>query len=403
MRWEIVQEGAGNCLKTEAAGQTGYAEGIFMYQDLPVFLSCENRLINGNKEAFYDITGKVSLSRYLTEGRFCLADIKNLFRQILDMEDTLEEYLLEGSGLVVHQDFLFVDRKTMSLSGIYHGQRTDGDIRAIGKLLEYMMDCMEQDDKELVFFIYGMHKLTRNPGCTRRDLSAYLCEGKEDGPHNFLKSDTRADILPLSDSLKSSRESGGGRNKKANPGRVGQDGKARRIPVLSAVILCLGIIIPLLLLLSGMFSMPLSGEINWGKFLAAGAFFLGVSGYGAWRAAGLGMRVRAETERDKWQLCLIPVRSGGELIPVRSFPFMIGGDEKRADKRLDGSGVSGRHLQIVQEAGEVFAIDQESADGTWRNDCRMVPWQREALKDGDILSIGNHAFVVELTSSEYVI
>lgn len=82
---------------------------------------------------------------------------------------------------------------------------------------------------------------------------------------------------------------------------------------------------------------------------------------------------------------------------------MIGGDEKRADKRLDGSGVSGRHLQIVQEAGEVFAIDQESADGTWRNDCRMVPWQREALKDGDILSIGNHAFVVELTSSEYVI
>lgn len=395
MEWEIVQEGGGNCLKTVCDGRTDFADSIFFYQDVPGFLPFETRLINGKKESFYDITGKISLAGYLREGRFRLADIKDIFRQILDMEETLEQYLLEGAGLIIHEEFLYLDRGTGRLWGIYYGEASKGDMAAVGTLLEYIMDYMEQTDRELVFFIYGMHKLTRGAVCTRRDLAAYLGEKEEE---IVLSKEQKAAPLPLS-----------GMDKTPSSELSEKGDKKKQIPVLSATLLLLGMAIPVILWRAGIFTLPLSGGMDWGKCLAAAAFFLIVSGYGAWRAAGMNHRISrnmphipVREENSTWQLCLIPGKSGEELIPIRYYPFIIGSDEVRTDGLLRGSDVSGSHLQIVEEGGEIIAIDQESAGGTFHNDRRMVPWQKQPLKDGDILAVGSHEFVVELTSSEYV-
>lgn len=409
MDWEIVQEGGGICLKTASAEGTEYTEEIFLYQDLPGFLSFENRLVNGSRESFYDITGKISLARYLVEEKFSLSQLKNIFRQILIMEQTLEEYLLEGNGLMVHPDFLFVERGTEKLWGIYHGADADGDVAAFGKLLEYIMDYMPQSDRELVFFVYGMHKLTRGPGCTRRDISAYL--GQEETGESALKEAMEESGLASQPSQAGERRPSGGRHPAKSLGKreAGEEDENRPIPFLSAGILLVGIMIPIVLWRAGLFAMPLSFGTDWGKCLAAFAFFLAVSGYGAFRAAGFKKKEVGSVQRDEeketpgWQLCLIPGKSGCELMPVGKFPFMIGSDGQKSDGELKGAGISGCHLRLVEEAGEIFAIDQESPGGTFHNTRRMVPWQKEALRDGDTLSIGSYEFVVELTSTEYVI
>lgn len=396
MEWEIVQEGGGSFLKTVCEERDNFADGIFFYQDVPGFLPFETRLINGKKESFYDITGKISLAEYLREGRFQLAEIKNIFRQILDMEETLEQYLLEGAGLMIHEDFLYLERNTGRLWGIYHEVGKKGNMAAVGSLVEYIMDYMEQTDRELVFFIYGMHKLTRSAVCTRRDVAAYLDE-KEKGV--LLPEEHKEPPSPIYE-----RES-------TNPPVSGRKSSSKnQVPVLAVTLLISGMAIPVILWRAGVFTLPLSGGTDWGKCLAATAFFIIASGYGAWRAAGFqkkGVRNSADVlvseEKNLWQLCLIPGKSGEELMPVGHYPFVLGSDEVHADGVLKGQDVSGSHLQITEEGGEIYAVDQESFGGTLHNDSRMVPWQKEKLKDGDILIIGSHEFVVELTVPSYVI
>ena len=59
MNWEYVQEGTGNFLRILSDDRETFADEMFSYQDIQGFLPLEIRCINGKKEAFYDITGKI--------------------------------------------------------------------------------------------------------------------------------------------------------------------------------------------------------------------------------------------------------------------------------------------------------------------------------------------------------
>ena len=85
MNWEYVQEGTGNFLRILSDDRETFADEMFSYQDIQGFLPLEIRCINGKKEAFYDITGKIPLRIYLKEQKFTLSVIRDIFRQILDL------------------------------------------------------------------------------------------------------------------------------------------------------------------------------------------------------------------------------------------------------------------------------------------------------------------------------
>lgn len=423
MESELVQEGTGNYLKMVSSMSDEYADRLFSYQEIPGFLPLEIRRINGQKEMFYDVTGKVSLARFLREERFGLSLIRNIFNQIFALEEELEEYLLEGTGLLVHTEYLYIEKSTGRLWGIYRGDRNSGNTPAFGTLLEYIMECMDQKDRELVFFIYGMHKLTRGSGCTRGEMKQYLGTeeaepGKEEAEPG-ARPDSEPGAVPGSGRKQGSYIRSGIPEKRRSP----KDGKNVKTstaagrekekrdkgsPALSVAILLTGVFLPFVLWRAGVFSRPLSGEMNWEKGIGATAFFLIVTGYGAWKTMpkrdGRGRRtgVRREEETGLWQVCLIPQQSGDALIPVPYFPFTIGRDGDRADVVLPDGGVSGVHLKIVQEDGEVIAVDQESSGGTYHNGKRMVPWKSKKLQDGDSISFGTHEFVVELTAPDSI-
>ncbi len=396
MESELVQEGTGNYLKMVSSMGDEYADRLFSYQEIPGFLPLEIRRINGQKEMFYDVTGKVSLARFLREEKFDLSLIRNIFRQIIALEEELEEYLLEGAGLLVHTEYLYMEKSTGRLWGIYKGERNSGNTPAFGTLLEYIMECMDQKDRELVFFVYGMHKLTRGSGCTRGEMKQYL-EAEEPEPYIPFGIHEKRHSPKDGKSVKTSTVAGKEREK-----------RDKGSPALSVAILLTGVILPFVLWRAGVFTRPLSGEMNWEKCIGATAFFLIVTGYGAWKTMpkrnGRVRRtgVRREEEPGLWQVCLIPQQSGDALIPVPYFPFIIGRDADRTDAVLPDGGVSGVHLKIVQEDGEVFAVDQESSGGTYHNGNRMVPWKSKKLQDGDSISLGTHEFVVELTAPDSI-
>lgn len=385
MQSEIIQDGTGNYLKIRGTDREEISDSIFTYQEIEGFLPLELRWINGQKECIYDISGRICLRKYLEKEDFSQKDIQRLFWQIFDMADCVEEYLLDSQSIVIQEEFLFYDPSKEKWKGIYHDGYKQGIAESIGLLLERIMEKMDQKDKELVFFVYGMHKLTRGAGCTRNIMRNYIADdiSKEAADDNVSYSKTQEISFMPAD--------------RQRP----QQKLAIRGYLLPGMILAAGMVLPTVLWWLGMFRRPLSGETDWIKAVGAVLFFLAVSGYGAWKTMpGSFREIKGKNilyhveEREQNKVCLIPQTGTEDIIPIPQFPYRI---------RAGNSG-KGRQLcvNILQEAGIVMVVDEESGLDIFHNGRKLLAWQKTRLDDGDLLQIGEREYVVEITQPEYV-
>lgn len=407
---ERIDDGKENYVKLVQPDGCDFADRIFSYEEIPGFLSMEIRKRHGCREAYYNVTGKISLARFFAEGTFTRSDLIDILLQISALQDELEEYLLEGGDLLVHEEFLYIDRGTGKVEGIYYAGSGGGNIQAYGHLMEAVMERMDQKNKELVFFVYGLHKCTRESGCVRGDIKRYISEEISDEItageiSKEAPSDRPARLCGMSRTVPVTQKGQKGSGK-----AVRKEDMKNGIPLYSGLAFVSGILCLFFLWKTGAFTDPAGGGLQKVRFGFAVLFFLVVCGYAAWRLYPVkaGKKkdrggIQIHRERDSgFQICLIPEKSGERLIPVDHSPFYIGKNTGSADAVLEEGGVSDLHLMIFQENKSVYAVDHESAQGTLHNGIRMVPWQNRELRDGDRLTIGTHEFVVEITSSGYV-
>lgn len=391
MQYEILQDGTGNYLKVRGTDREEISDRIFTYQEIAGFLPLELRWINGQKECIYNISGKISLRKYLEKGDFSRKDMQKLFLQVFDMADCMEEYLLDSRSVVIQEEFLFYNPSQGNWEGLYKEDYKQGTAESAGRLLELIMEKMNQKDKELVFFVYGMHKLTRGADCTRNMLREYISEeiSKNDGVESKdVSKDMTLCLRSRSVScLPADRQ------------------RSRTIVIrgclLPGMILAAGMILPAALWWMGMFRLPLSGKTDWIKAAGAILFFLAVAGYGVWKTMPGSSHetekkhmIHHNEEREQNKVCLIPQTGTEDAVPIPRFPYRL---------RAGHSG-NGRQscVNILQEAGVVMVVDEESGQEVFHNDRKLLSWQKTRLEDGDLLRIGEHKYVVEITQPEYV-
>lgn len=398
MNAEYVQEGAGNFLRMISEEKENFADEMFLHQEIPGFLPMEIRKINGKKEILYNVTGKIPLLVYMKENIVTLSDMRTFFSSIFDLQDELEEYLLDGCRLMIHPEYLYVERDGKHLWGIYREGSHNGNVAALGTFLEAVMEVMNQKDRDLVFFVYGMHKLTKSEGCTRADLREYLEKQEKGDKGNISSYERKKDGFCLSLQEKIQEKS------EKRQEKCGENNKENKLPLLSGFIVLAAIVIPVVLWKNGMFDLPLTKSPDYPKLVGAFSFFLIVGIYAGSRVLPQNRNriekpyLKTEKEEEWDEICLIPEKKGERMIPMENFPFRIGADERYADVLLKGVDISPLHLQILSDGGVFYAVDQESVSGSCHNGKRMVPWEKEPLNDGDFLSVGSHEFVVEISS-----
>ena len=374
MEKEILQDGTGNYLQVHGIVGESYSDKIFSYQDISGFLPLEIRKINGKKEYIYNISGKLSLEQYVSGNCPGLPEIKKVFEHIFSLMRTTEEYLLDSRGIVLDSDCVFIDPLTGEVGCIYQMDEEKNVVREIGRLLEDVMEKMNQRDKELVFFVYGMHKLTKEAGCTCALLEKYLHgQGSELA---LSKEDERP--------IPKERQEFVPANLKMPEKTVHYSHYAAPVGILVGSIL-----IYLVLWGMNLFQKPVSGEIDYSKVVGTFFFFAAVAGYGVWKTMPGKQREKNvlyhDEEKDKKKVCLIPQRGSDAPVAIPYFPFSLG------------------RLRILQEAGSILIMDEESDTGTYYNGRRLAPWSRTEIQDGDILQISEKSYVVEITMSHIII
>lgn len=381
MEKETWEDGTGNYLKIQGEGEETLADRMFMYQDIPGFLPMEITWINGRKEYIYDISGKVSLSQYLSEQEITKKELKNIINQLIHLCDLVQEYLLEGNKVVCHEDYIYIDRRTGQASGIYQENSPHGGVAAIGALLEFIMKKIDAKDEALAFFVYGLHKLTKEAGMTRQLLREYV--EIDAGDHVKETSHTAYRNMEVEQSQE--------KNLPKSAKSVSY--------VLPVILLGIGVLLTLVSWYSGWFRQPLSGGTDMTLGIGASVFFMGVVGYGAWRIwpKKRSSDILWQEEDQPKKACLISCRGKFGSIPITYYPFVLGREEKSVDSVIAAAGIDRVHAEILCEGNELYVMDEESEQGTYHNDERLVPWHKKRLQDGDILRLAEAEYVVEIS------
>lgn len=381
MEQEVWMDGTGNYLKIRGEGEETLADRMFQYQDIPGFLPMELIRIDGQKDYIYDISGKVSLARYLCGNDITKERLRDIIKEILKLSDTVQEYLLDGNGVVCHEEYIYIERKSGQVSGIYQEQSPYGDVKAFGSLLETVMQTMNAADESLAFFVYGMHKLTKEDGMTRRILLEYAANEGEERPTKT--------VIPVDGKEKEKR------NTLMEVPKV----NGRTAFFVSCLLSASGILLTALAWCLGWFRHPVSGETDIAMGVGTSVFFLGISGYGAWKIAPFKRLsdVVWEGERRRAKACLISCQGKIESIPIAHCPFLIGAERERVDGFIAAAGIEAIHAQILCEGNEYYVQDEDSQQGTYHNGDRLVAGYKRRLQDGDILCLAETEFVVEIS------
>ena len=160
---EIVQEFTGRYLKITAEGKgNDLGEKMLRYNKIEGILGAEVQQIDDMLQYLYAIGDRIPLSDLLKKGLFTADDIRSLMYQIIRLIELAGEYFLDEKDMILLGDCMFWDESEKKLSVVY----LDGYQRDVGKgisgILETCMDHMNHKDKELVFLVYGLHRISKD-------------------------------------------------------------------------------------------------------------------------------------------------------------------------------------------------------------------------------------------------
>lgn len=335
-----------------------------------------------------------------------MTNITDIICQIADILQRMQDYFLSETNLVLLYDYTFMDEETHQLYFAYMEEYGGNVGKEISKLLEFIMDKMDHQDKDLVFQVYGMHRVCTQENFTLAKLNDCLKRHRPTKPS-----------IPLPPPKEIPMEQ--------KPVQMKEKESVKNVFGFHCLLAgFVGFFLFVAIIKSGLINRPVSGKPDVLKVMVCAIVILLVEAYIFDRErkknqknkelmdqVQLGQEttllvdafsndtvVLEQLQEKKLYVNLIPSDWERQEIKIRKTPFFIGKDSTKMDGVVEDSQVSRSHLKIVMEEGRVFVIDQESTNGTYVNSKKLVAWERCEIQSGDRLCIASILYKVEIYS-----
>lgn len=130
----------------------------------PGILPVSVRFINEKTEYWYDVTGHCSLAAYEDKAEWKPQRIRAMIKRVLSVYQDLEQYLLNGSNLVLDVRYVFTD-KDEELLFCYGPEQCLQRRSQVSEFLWFLLSNMEHDDTAQTAELYGLyHRLHKGAG-----------------------------------------------------------------------------------------------------------------------------------------------------------------------------------------------------------------------------------------------
>ncbi len=162
MRIEIKQEMTGIVLEIQQEEEGNqFGTEMLRRNKISGFLGATVHVVNQCPTYRYEIGDKISLFDYMDKHKVTRQELKHIMEQLMTILEQASQFFLSEKDLFLQGEYLFVEEKTMELSVVYLDEYNCEVAEGIGNILEGCMERMNHQDKELSFFVYGLHRIVK--------------------------------------------------------------------------------------------------------------------------------------------------------------------------------------------------------------------------------------------------
>ena len=137
-----------------------YAYRMIRENSVRRLLPCQERIVDGESYLYFEISSRQALAQFYDGRRMHTLQIAQILRAIVQVQEDMGEYLLDGAGLLMEPSCIFIDVETEELYFcFYPGWRTEGNVYL--QLADFFLEYVDHGQETAVNLAYQFYKSSK--------------------------------------------------------------------------------------------------------------------------------------------------------------------------------------------------------------------------------------------------
>lgn len=163
-------------MKVPALLKNNLDEKIMLKRQIKGMIPVERCYINGEGQYWYNISGKQALDSFIKVHMLEYSMFERLLLRICEQLETLEWNLLDGNGMLVDPEFIFLNSNGEDISFVFYPETNQSILMELQKLMEYLLTKLNHTDTEVVQGAYEFYEVVSNENYQIKDLKEAILE-----------------------------------------------------------------------------------------------------------------------------------------------------------------------------------------------------------------------------------
>ena len=141
----------------EEQAQDGFSMKMIWENEIKGLLPASQHVFNGERELYYDISGKQPLGLLYEKRGMNQKELRQLLKGLLSTIRNLEKYLLDEDSLFLSPESIYISSADGTPYFMYYPQEEGVEERAYG-LAEYLLEKVSGEEEAAVMFAYEFYR-----------------------------------------------------------------------------------------------------------------------------------------------------------------------------------------------------------------------------------------------------
>lgn len=140
-----------------------YRVRMLLGNQIPGLLPVTHRIVDGESRYYYEINSLQSLDRLLEKKEIGYEELKALLIGCISLFDKLEEYLLDGSQIIMRAEYIYINVDKMEPYFVCYPDYNEDARVAFMAFVDALLVKINHEDERAVLLGYQVYRYTRNP------------------------------------------------------------------------------------------------------------------------------------------------------------------------------------------------------------------------------------------------
>ena len=166
----------------EQEEEQDYRVRMLLDNKIEGLLPVSGRTVNGESKYYYEINSLQSMDRVYAKEELDYQQLCTLLQGCIHLYDSLEEYLLDGSQVILKPEYIYLNMDSMEPYFVYFPEYESNARDSFASFIEELLRKVDHTDEQAVMLAYQVYRYTRNTNYVLREITQMMEQTKEGIP-----------------------------------------------------------------------------------------------------------------------------------------------------------------------------------------------------------------------------